>query len=288
MKPIKQNGKITGSYAWHVSDESMKARVNVLRDPRNTSTMSQKVSLLASSRPNVSVLDGLDFLPQDDNEKNFTASQEILPKLIDLKQFGLLENGKDISKYRHSITPYSNGLLVDVRNGGLKKDLSMMFEAASLPPEYSDRVFNSIVGVTGKSDPYWSALQSYYQTYRMFGDTKNQSLVYTKAPSVVYPMANLKEVEMPKTFYAAPLLAKVDMIFSYQPIGNTGVPKIRDKSYDALMALIFTPRVVLCNPYNVSVSFDEMFVGMRGIPVSFKFFKNGVEVNQFTNIADMT
>ena len=73
-----------------------------------------------------------------------------------------------IKPLRHDITPYSLGVLADVRGGGLKQDLSSVFEmgnatANTLPAEFSNKkLYQSTHGITGVSDPYWSALAGYY------------------------------------------------------------------------------------------------------------------------------
>lgn len=84
----------------------------------------------------------------------------------------LVGGREKIKPFRNDVTPYSLGVLADVRTGGLKKDLSSIFEFAgsttstTLPAEFNNnRLYQSTIGITGLSDPYWSTLSSYYTIF---------------------------------------------------------------------------------------------------------------------------
>jgi hypothetical protein len=133
LVPVTSNDRIQGSYGWHVSDESVKARVNLYRDPGQNTTLAQKRALLAGHRPDPSVMKGsdgrlLDFLPTDLIPDEFAKATATAGKIIDLNQAELLDQAKEgVKLFRNDITPYSLGVLADVRGGGLKQDLSSMF-----------------------------------------------------------------------------------------------------------------------------------------------------------------
>jgi type II secretory pathway pseudopilin PulG len=142
------NGKQQGAYAWHVSDESIKARINLYRDPAMNSTVSQKRALLAGHRPDASMVDAdLGFLDNDKDENAFKSAVVASGKISSLNQAELSgKNGIDkLKPLRDEVTPYSAGVLADVRLGGLKKDLSSLFELSSnssvttLPAEFSNK-----------------------------------------------------------------------------------------------------------------------------------------------------
>ena len=156
----------------------MKARINAYRDPRDQPTLAQQCALLAGHRPDVAVMNkALDFLPKDQTKQTYTQAMEGAPKITDLGQVELI-GGQDksketIRKFRDDITPYSLGVLADVRKGGLKRDLSSIFEMSAspspvtLPQEYSGKgLYQSTLGITGVSDPKWSALASYYNIFK--------------------------------------------------------------------------------------------------------------------------
>ena len=176
LVPVSKNGKVQGSYGWHVSDESVKARINHYRDPGQNTTLAQKRALLAGHRPDPSVMKDpagnlLTCLPADRNAADFTKAKATVGKIIDLNQAELLNQAKGkIKPFRNDLTLYSLGVMADVRGGGLKQDLSSMFEMGSatsntLPADFTNKkLYQSTHGITGVSDPNWSALAGYYNS----------------------------------------------------------------------------------------------------------------------------
>lgn len=285
---VSKNGEVRGSYAWHVSDESVKARVNLYRDPSQNSTLAQKRALLAGHRPDPSVIkdaDGnlLTYFPTDHEQVGYAAATAESGKIIDLDQAELLDgaSGK-IKPLRNDITPYSLGVLSDVRGGGLKQDLSSIFEmggatANTLPADFTgERLYESTHGITGVSDPNWSALAGYYNSFRSLSTPDTNPTVELKQDA-----ASLDPV--PETFSPAPVIAKADVIFSIvaRPLSDQMAWWIRNPAgaggtYDHMVSLIVTPVVTLHNPYNVNVTFNKMQVEFSNIPVGFNFmFQNG-------------
>ena len=287
--PVSKNGKVQGSYAWHVSDESVKARINHYRDPSQNATLAQKRALLAGQRPDPSVVKGpdgnlLSYLPTDLTPAKFTEATNIAGKIIDLDQAELLDQAKGkIKPLRNDITSHSLGVLADVRGGGLKQDLSSMFEmgsatASTLPAEFTNKkLYQSTHGITGISDPNWSALASYYNSFRSLTSREtNPALPVKSIATATDPV--------PAVYNPTPVIAKIDTIFSLigRPIKDVnwmyggGLPGSAGYTYDYLVNLIFTPLVTLYNPYNVSISFYRMNVEFKNIPVAFNFmFQSG-------------
>ena len=286
LVPVSKNGKVQGSYSWHVSDESVKARINLYRDPGQNATLAQKRALLAGHRPDPSVIKGSDGtllseLPSDLTPADFVTATSIAGKIVDLDQAELLDDAKGkIKPLRNDITPYSMGVLADVRGGGLKQDLSSMFEMGSatantLPTDFSNKqLYQSTHGITGDSDPNWSALAGYYNSFRSLikADT---------SPVFALNQAAISNVQVPTTYNPAPVIAKVDTIFSLVARPTTDVWWINTNTalkdyFDYHLNLIFTPVVTLHNPYNVNISFQKMEVSFENIPVAFNFmFQEG-------------
>jgi len=286
--PVARNGKAEGAFAWHVSDESLKARINLYRDPSQNATPSQKRALLAGQRPAPSAIkspDGtmLTCLPTDLNATEFAKADKTTGKVIDLDQVDLLDQAKGkIKPLRNDVTPYSLGLLTNVRGGGLKQDLSSVFEMnANLPSEFSNKkLYQSTLGITGVSDPYWSTLSSYYNIFRNMTDRETNP-----ALTVVLPKDDVTftTTDTPTVFNPGPVIAKVEVLMSFVAREAHGmwIGLLTGQSPDLkyMGHLIMTPIVTLHNPYNVSISFDRLDVAFQNLPVAFKFYVNGTAQN---------
>jgi len=277
--PVSRNGKVQGAYAWHVADEAQKARINLYRDPSQNSTVAQKRALLAGQRPDPSVIKGaagnlLTCLPADTDAAAFEKATDTSGKLTDLDQAELLDKARGMIKpLRHDLTPWSLGVLADVRGGGLKQDLSSVFERnTTLPAGFSGtKLYQSTHGISGVSDPYWSTLSGYYNSFRNITDPEGK----TDGPKYAVTAGAATTDPVPKTYNPAPVIAKVDTIFSLivRPISDLGwlEPGARSAGYDYNVDLIYTPVVTLHNPYNVNLSFYRMNVTFHNVPVAFNF-----------------
>jgi hypothetical protein len=278
LVPFSKNGKVQGSYGWHVADESVKARINLYRDPDKNSTLAQKRALLAGHRPDPSVMKDpagnlLTCLPADRNAADFTKAKATVGKIIDLNQAELLDNAKDkIKPLRNDVTPYSLGVLADVRGGGLKQDLSSMFEMGSatsntLPTDFSNKqLYQSTHGITGVSDPNWSALAGYYNSFLSLTNPET-------APTFTVNQGAISSAQVPNSYNPSPVIAKVDTIFSFVARPMTDIfwlGGMKDH-FDYHLNLIFTPVVTLHNPYNVNISFHKMEVSFENMPIAFNF-----------------
>ncbi|WOO41378.1 hypothetical protein [Rubellicoccus peritrichatus] len=181
-----------GHYAYWIADENAKARVDLADDhvtnPQSGTSEEEHFDLTKSFQ--VSQRSGLEFL---DDMKNYPANTVEAEKLIDLssavsasKAAGLstAQTIKIEDQYFSSLTPWSKGLLVDVKNGGLKRDLTQAFEYRNIfdqnfvlqlngdddtrePLYFIDDPVMTANGIDGvdSSGPNWSILRSYYRQY---------------------------------------------------------------------------------------------------------------------------
>jgi hypothetical protein len=139
-------GNITGSYAYWIGDEGIKARIN-LADKRNQTapTADQLISLRSPSAAAFDLLPGLGTLakPTDlgliDKASNLSLTSGFTATT------GLFTNCD--KRLFHDISFISAGVLADSANGGLKRDLSVAFELSD--NQFAASEFGS--GIDGSS-----------------------------------------------------------------------------------------------------------------------------------------
>ena len=197
-----------GRYGYWVSDEGVKARVN-LKDPtlKTDSTGATQVdavsnlatNLLHFSAPQATaahkILPGTlatDFRGAADYRQNPKIDQVLTPQSLPLLP-AVAPTGYVSNTYLPDITTYSYGILADVRNGGLRKDLTAGLEDsaattnknyAKLNPTNTQRVYNifsdtipiatkTTVTYFGQGPIYnhlcgllWSDLHRFYNSYK--------------------------------------------------------------------------------------------------------------------------
>ena len=126
-----------GKYAYWVSDEGVKAKVN-LKDPTygvtpSTSFVQNQLHFLAPQAVpvNKGLLGAANTTDVRDPTHQASLSKVLcLPSLAFVPDMTLTGTASKI--YSPDVTTYSYGVLADVRNGGLKRDLTSAFEDDSL------------------------------------------------------------------------------------------------------------------------------------------------------------
>ncbi len=125
-----REGKNTGSYAYFVDDNGMKAQLAASHTEvvNEDETNERPGGTVIPGSYDLSILDGMSVLTG-------TAVSDY-SKLISFNNLALLGGGAQISKNkRMSYTTQSLGVLADVKKGGLKKDLTIAFENHEIDPD---------------------------------------------------------------------------------------------------------------------------------------------------------
>ena len=203
-RTLGNNGEQTGRFAWWIGDEGTKAKINRSREQ----TLNLERSILELSSPSITRPDVLDGLSDID----FFAAKDA-SSLIKLADLELLEGGKEGigNPYFHDLTTYSVGLMVDVKNGGLKKDLSLAFEmddADFNASEFGSGGLNTInapgvgevqpiftIAANGAHGPVWHLLRDYYRLYHLIENPWNDPKLDAR---VFGPNMNHSRLNMPR------------------------------------------------------------------------------------------
>ncbi len=125
LSVIRHGERITGGHAWWVSGENLKADISLNAPPARGSAAETEVGHGNAGTRRFAEIDGLHDMPRDTSAAS---------KMISLGQAPLA--GADpaaIQRHIHDFTAYSTGLLTDTRWGGLRKDLSLLFDRPTLP-----------------------------------------------------------------------------------------------------------------------------------------------------------
>jgi hypothetical protein len=134
-------GQAAGGFAWFVDDNGMKAKLNASPDLRNDDGANGSDGVLPASY-DPSILEGMDVIAN--------ATREQIQRLGSLRDLEFLGASENIARSKFfGYTAQSLGLLADVKNGGLKKDLSVAFDWQPAANSASNPVFDRLFPRTG-------------------------------------------------------------------------------------------------------------------------------------------
>ena len=289
-------GKTRGRYGWWVGDESQKARLigdshETDKDDSLAGRMSRHQSPGSMGTRSIKGLENI-------------SKEEQLSLLPSLRTVSLVDGATEqASRNFHHATPFSQHVLADVREGGLKRDLSALLERPVNPGESGTDFmlykFGSKDQWVGGNDNQEAVpihdLAAYYQLYDSNRSGWKEGLRFSSAQlrggmhviSPDYGDGNPDAFARNYTsLYRQPIPVKVQFLLSLfaEPISNA--PANSDTHY---LRVGITPSVTLWNPTNVPLvmNFNAnnpqrfaqlMRLGM--LPLRIKWTKNG---SQYTS-----
>ncbi|MDR2430324.1 MAG: hypothetical protein LBD14_05505 [Puniceicoccales bacterium] len=121
---------VSGGYAYWVSDEGLKARLN-LRDPFVDAIPHSEQGLTRLSAPGRA---GAELFPRwggiapNASQLAFVLNTPGFANLEGFPASGTAAHPNPAATYAHAVTAHSRGVLSDARHGGLRKDLTLAFE----------------------------------------------------------------------------------------------------------------------------------------------------------------
>jgi hypothetical protein len=129
-----ENGK-AGDFGWWIGDNNVKAMVNAGLDvlPEVSGELLAQHSAQSASGTGYQLVDSLAGV-NGAGRAGWELGDDLRMKSLSLSSISLLPGASpDVGKHFHDITQSATGLLVDVRNGGLKRDLSLYLQQEMSP-----------------------------------------------------------------------------------------------------------------------------------------------------------
>ena len=283
--PGLSSSRPIGKYAYWVADEGVKAKVNLI-DPTLAATSTDTTAQAHFLAPQANAIHKMNGLVTDSSQDFRTSNVDQLPKVITPGQMALLPttpSGLNLKPYLSDITTYSQGILADVKNGGLKKDLTAAFESTAgynkltgASPDYGFGAAMLYRNYKGLTIPYstkgvnsyndglkWISLYSYYNIYKTMMPPPPDGTPVTGGPqpTTTGSLTSLPYQISPRTLsilapkpYAdcgglVPELISIRMDIALESyLKNPGLPVSNNNPYK--LSLRYYPQLVLYNPYN--------------------------------------
>jgi hypothetical protein len=286
-----------GKYAWWISDENSKAKINAGRDLSGGINQELVAMQAADAAPGtgfrmISELGGINAT----GGQRWELGDNLRAKSLSMASLDLVPGAaRPVSRYFHDLTTTSYGLLTDVRNGGLKRDLSLYLErphsSQLRQPLYTvsgtSRVnFTPDSASAGALDIYsgitMEELWLYYNLYKEVNYSRpagNDDRVGRRPSGFPTLLSGNSRVEVinDKFYpYKRRVYSQVKYMLSLAAVPSPSAPQ----KYDLRIAI--DPIVVLWNPNNVAVEYQTggyTTAAFTGLPYDAVFTTPGGTVN---------
>lgn len=261
----------SGKQAWWIGPENHKARVDLAAQPRDLGVDAWESAHGDTAEVGVGALDGFEALDDDNTVSDRLITQDTLrPAAIE---------DEKVKGAFFDVTANSKGVLASVR-GGLKKDLSLLFEQSSLPAPYrfsagrdirepsirpmSAELQGKKAAIPNRHFASWTNMRHFYRMYRSRSDATvggtggSGALEWTggKASSGMVASTNLGSVgsgtggqdwDGSNNYWRIPILAKITFIYSLLAEPSASQPGKFDCYH------VYSPVFTFWNPYNVEL-----------------------------------
>jgi hypothetical protein len=280
------SAKVQGAYSWVVLDEGVKGRLD-LTPAATSSGIGETITQVGSpARNRFGKVSGMEFLNEDPAQLRVS-----LPKLVSLNEVKLKTTTPDIiAQYFHDFTVASSSVQADVANGGLKTDLSVLFDgtypANNLPSDYANRYLYSDTTTpfqNASSDSKWPLYASYARLYRRTTSNDNPrdglkaalptTSGYLKTIASSGKSRYEPDMSRVKQPVLMPTVARVDTVFT-MVTRLAHAPHNSPPTYPYMLHLMYLPVITLHNPYSVPLRFSNLQVEFSDIPIGFEFLVN--------------
>lgn len=264
---LTENEETRGTYAWWVGD--LGTRANIATPDGSRDSRANLASLRATLLSQDASLTAVGSQPDMENEQR--------SKMITHGQLPLGGVDQDLAKtHFHDLTTDSMGLLTDVREGGLKKDLTAYLTGdGSIPGEGdsalgladTDRLVGPRNGTADRLSGSPDQANRYLNISPTFGLLRDwarraeQASFGSFRTSAEYPLTTGNKVEFRKLgdTELAPVLVEGSIYYNISYYKRPGV----DATSPYGLRLHLYPRVVLWNPYNFDMTVGESMINMQ-------------------------
>jgi hypothetical protein len=265
-----RNGSLRGGLAWAVFDESTKAAID-LGDPLAAPTKAEEIA--SRTAPHRYRADSLSSELESLTEPKNLVSLEtaVIP--------GGNNTAPDFRRRFHDFTTSSLGLLTNPATGGLKGDLTSLFEATAFPSTvFADETpYFSI----REGAPRWRYLYDHYRKYKTIQTASNGTPRYSPPTAETSPNSVGIDTS-PQRERLLPVVAKFQLVFSVVShrhhirdrvdFHNT-MAEPRGNAFHAVPHLAYDPVITLYNPYDVGLDLRNMRIRVWDPPVGFRLMK---------------
>jgi hypothetical protein len=252
-----------GRYGWWIGDESQKARIMSDRHESNRDT-SLAGRLSRQQAPGSTGTRSIEGLQNITNDLQLAR----LPSLATLDLVDGVTN-RPAQRNFHHVTPFSHQVLADVREGGLKRDLSTLLERPITPGENSDQFMLYRFDTAGEERVPIQDIAAYYQLYDSTRSGWREGIKYSSAPAnnllprgiqVGAPHYGDKSsqdmfLREYTNLYRAPVPIKVQLLLAAKAELVPPPPNqpANDTTKTYMLRLGLLPAVTLWNPNNVPI-----------------------------------
>ncbi|MDB2310743.1 hypothetical protein N9V19_01975, partial [Opitutales bacterium] len=247
--PITGNNNAnTGEYAWWVGDEGVKAKLNLVED-ENLISGDPAARLRTTTRSGVEALDAIGTTYSYEDSRNFRSD---LSKAINAEQ--LSSSVSNLKAHSHDLTTYSQSLLVDVRRGGLKEDLTHVLNNGL----NTGSIFQNLDDLDDKyknlviPDAYkritWEQLASYHNLAKETGSSSISARAQTNESHGVFPILTMLNINFA-------------VLLDSNYTDTTPAQSPADRRYHLNHYL--RPWFVLANPYNHTLDVEDYRIRLQ-------------------------
>lgn len=265
-----------GAFAWMVSDESVKAAVDLADPDKDMDASRELASRTAPNRFRADVLDPVNFKHLLE-PKNFVSLETAAVA-------GENSSRDEIRRRFHDLTTGTLGLLTNTAGGGMKEDLSTLLSSSS----FDSSLFGgaeTVYDTSRSGAPRWSFLHDHYRKFSDPGMSAGTGgPVYTRSRRSLTTDTTGKDPS-PDTADLLPSIAKLQVVFSMVTHPENRAERVarapvRQRTKYAIPMLVYESVVTLHNPYDIALRFENLRFRVWNPPVGFRIAKvtNGVPV----------